>query len=472
MRTVAYVSRQAVGRVTPGLREAGLIEYIGNYPAIAQVVVQAMLEAGFVVREVTQPSGSADALVLGHGLAGTYSDSHTGALAALSAQAGQLATKGGTVILLQDTGGRFQPADERAWRGGLAGLARTATQEFPLATIRLIDVDFAGLGTRPAADRLVEELLSGGNAACVGLNAKGRLVPDEHPAFFPPNQTAQLTSSDTLLVTGGARGVTADCIIELAARTKAGFILLGRSEITPWPQGLPQTNDEKELRGLLARQASAEGRKVKPADLNRDARALLSGAEIRATLSAIEQAGGRALYLPTDVADPAALKSAVDQATQLFGPITGLVHGAGVLADKLIAEKTSEQVARVFAPKIDGLAALLSVLDTSTLKTIAFFSSVSARYGNAGQADYAMANEILNRMACWLKASHPQAGVTSINWGPWDGGMVDDGLRAKFAEMGVPLIPRDAGARIFADAVMAGSKCPVELIVGAGIAHD
>ncbi len=82
-----------------------------------------------------------------------------------------------------------------------------------------------------------------------------------------------------------------------------------------------------------------------------------------------------------------------------------------------------------------------------------------------------MANEILNRMAYWLKAAHPEAAITSLGWGPWDGGMVDDTLRAKFAEMGVPLIPREAGARLFADALLSGKACPVELVVGAEIAH-
>ncbi len=468
---MSYESQIPVGRVTPGLREAALIEYVGNDATLSQVFVQAILEAGFVIREVDRPSGLASALILAHGFSGETFDAHSGAVEALAAMAPTFEAKGGTLICLQDTGGYFQPADKRAWRGGLTGLARTAAREFPDATVRAIDIDVAGLGAQPAAIRLVEELLSGGCAPCTGLSANERVVPVDTDTFLPANRPGQIGPDDTILVTGGARGVTADCVIELARRTKARFVLLGRSRVEPWPASIPPTSDERVLRGALAQQAKAAGQKVSPADLNRQARSLLSGAEIRETLTRIEQAGGQALYIPTDIADPTALKAALDTAESRFGVITGLVHGAGVLADKLIREKTEEQVARVFAPKVLGLDALLSVMDIRALKTVAFFSSIAARYGNAGQADYAMANEILNRVAHWLKSLSPHAAITSLAWGPWDGGMVDDSLRAKFAEMGVSLIPRDAGANLFADAVLAGPACPVELVIGAEIAH-
>lgn len=471
MRAVTYQPQIPVGRVTPGLREAALIEFIGSDPAHGQAIVQAMLEAGFVVREVAQPSGQADALILAHGLTGTTLDAHCGALEAISAQAKRFEERGGTLILLQDTGGRFQPTDHRAWRGGLTGLARTAAREFPKATVRAIDMDIADLGLQGATDRLVEELLSGGTAPCVGLSAQGRLVPADGLAALPGNRPGLIGSQDVILVTGGARGVTADCIIELARRTQARFALLGRSAITPWPDDLAPVTDEKALRSALAARAKANGEKVSPAALNKAARALLSGAEIRSTLGAIEQAGGKALYVPTDVADPAALVDALSRIEAGLGPVTGLVHGAGVLADKLIREKTRDQVEKVFAPKISGLEAILALINPNQLKTIAFFSSVAARYGNAGQADYAMANEILNRMAHWLKAANPDAAITSLGWGPWDGGMVDESLKAKFAEMGVSLIPRMAGANLFADAVLAGDACPVELVIGSEIAH-
>ena len=80
-----------------------------------------------------------------------------------------------------------------------------------------------------------------------------------------------------------------------------------------------------------------------------------------------------------------------------LGPVTGLVHGAGVIHDKRIAEKTSAQFDSVFDTKVLGLEALLDATANEPLRFLCFFSSVAARGGNIGQSDYAMANEALNK---------------------------------------------------------------------------
>ena len=99
---------------------------------------------------------------------------------------------------------------------------------------------------------------------------------------------------------------------------------------------------------------------------------------------------------------------------------------------------------------------MLGAADVSQLKLVAVFSSVAGRYGNRGQADYAMANDILNRMAWQLTRSHPDAVVRSINWGPWESGMVTPALEAKFRELGVALIPLGVGAAMFVDELRGG----------------
>src|SRR5690606_6493969 len=127
-----------------------------------------------------------------------------------------------------------------------------------------------------------------------------------------------------------------------------------------------------------------------------------------------------------------------------------LVHGAGVLADKRIAELSDDAFERVFATKIDGLRALLDATASDPLRVLCLFSSVSARCGNNGQAAYAMANEVLNKVAQAQALARPQALVRALDWGPWEGGMVSPQLREHFFRLGVPMIPLEVGAKMFA----------------------
>jgi hypothetical protein len=149
-----------------------------------------------------------------------------------------------------------------------------------------------------------------------------------------------------------------------------------------------------------------------------------------------------------------------------LGPITGIVHGAGVLADKRLAEKTPTISSASLAPRSAGLRALLAATADDPLNVICLFSSVAARTGNAGQADYAMANEVLNRVAHELAHTRPGCVVKSIGWGPWAGGMVTPVLKAKFDEMGVPLIPLENGARRFVDELQQADRSEVETVIG------
>ena len=98
---------------------------------------------------------------------------------------------------------------------------------------------------------------------------------------------------------------------------------------------------------------------------------------------------------------------------------------------------------------------------------LCLFSSVAARGGNTGQADYAMANEVLNKVAVSERVRRGgNCVVKSLGWGPWAGGMVGPGLEAHFAAMGVPLIPLDEGARLLVAELASPQVDEVELVIG------
>ncbi|MEZ6000710.1 SDR family NAD(P)-dependent oxidoreductase [Hyphomonas sp.] len=283
---------------------------------------------------------------------------------------------------------------------------------------------------------------------------------------FPPLAPLRAPASTVWLVTGGGRGVTADCTIELAKRTGGSFILLGRSEIVAWPSWLEPQSELKALRGTLARNKNHPDVPNTPAEIDRFARKLLASSEISSTLKAIEATGSNAKYVQADIGDKESLRSVLAKQVSISGAITGLVHGAGVLSDGLADRLDLKSFETVFAPKVIGLQTILSCLDLQALHHVGLFSSASAVFGNEGQANYAAANAWLNNVAVQLAAELPNTQVKSFCWGPWHGGMVDDALARMFTERGIGLISRQEGARIFADQLLHSVHDQVRFVIG------
>jgi NAD(P)-dependent dehydrogenase (short-subunit alcohol dehydrogenase family) len=251
-----------------------------------------------------------------------------------------------------------------------------------------------------------------------------------------------------------------------AGDCSARFVLLGRTALTEEPPFCAGIDDEAELKMVLIEAARAAGQTPRPAEVGASVRDIQANREIRRTLAAIERAGGQARYVAVDVCDVPALTRTLDQVRAEWGPIVGLVHGAGVLADKKIAEKSDEQFDRVFDTKVAGLRSLLAATADDPLKLLCVFSSIAARCGNKGQADYAIANEVLAKVAESERRRRPGVMVKSLGWGPWAGGMVTPALKKRFAALGVPMIPLAEGARMFADEMRATQRDQIELVLG------
>ena len=384
----------------------GTVEITTADPFMANALADAI---GAQATRVATPSGTAQTVILTEGLTkNAPADRHWSALA----QARAARAHGIRIVLLQST----------ETVSGLPGLSRTLRKEWPDTIVTTLSLSATDAGTRVM--HTLAALAASPTDRLLTADGQSR---ETHvaPTLASPASSAHTTPS-LWLVTGGARGVTATCAIELARRTGGTFLLAGRSAPSPWPEGVTPRQDLKTLRAALAHRAVASGQKVKPAEIDRTARAALAGQEIHGTLTALAAAGATAQYVQLDLSDTATLAPAIAAIQAQHGPITGLVHGAGVLADKLAMEKTEAEVRKVFGPKVDGLLALLGTINTAQLTHVGLFSSASALFGNTGQADYAMANECLNQLARQLHAQLPNAQVKSFNWGPWDGGMVGD----------------------------------------------
>ncbi len=270
------------------------------------------------------------------------------------------------------------------------------------------------------------------------------------------------------LVSGGAKGITAECVVKLAQVYGGQYILLGRSIIDfNEPVWAKDNNNDNELKKGAMTEIQAAGGKPTPMAVEKRTNAILAKREVEGTLQAIKQAGGQAWYLSTDIVnmDITNLQYQISLITPL--PITGIIHGAGALADKLIEKKTWQDFELVYSTKIKGLQNLLRCVSPEKLKYLILFSSVAGFYGNVGQTDYSLANEILNKSAYLFKKQYPTCHVVSMNWGPWDGGMVTPELKKAFADRGVEVIPIPVGTQILADELKNNGE--VQVVVGSGL---
>lgn len=467
------IAAPATGLAQPGLLSGGEL-FVTGCPVLDEPVAAELRARGVNAKAAASlPEGATACVFLG-GLRDVADESETiavnrEAFALARALAGRLEKERGLFVTVQDTGASFGtgPVDpRRAWLSGLPALVKTAGQEWPLASVKAIDLERGARAPEEVAKALAAELLEGGGEAEVMLSAAGGRFTLRSVARPAGAGAPVIGEGDVVVVSGGARGVTAACVVEWARESRARFVLLGRTPLEGEPASCAGVADEAGLKKALLAEARSRGESPSPAELGARAHEVLAGREIRRTLAAVEAAGGAARYETASVDDASALEAVLARVRSEWGPVAGLVHGAGVLADRNISQKTDEQFDRVFDTKVKGLRALLSATESDPLKLLCVFSSVSARCGNNGQADYAMANEVLAKVA-WAEARRrPGTHVKSLGWGPWEGGMVTPHLKERFAALGVPMIPLAEGARMFVDEVRGARPEEVEVVLG------
>jgi acyl transferase domain-containing protein/acyl carrier protein/NADP-dependent 3-hydroxy acid dehydrogenase YdfG len=416
-----------------------LCVYLATAPALTWEAAQQRLVTGLLAAKITQPALEQAAAQHGRG-----------AFVTVTALDGALGHRGAV-------------SEPDAVLGGLTGLIKTLAIEAPSINCRSIDL-VPSLEPDEVAAAIVAEIHDPSTRVSeVGIDHDGRwgweLLPFAESQVDLSTAPA-LNQTDTVLVTGGARGVTAACAVELARRYRPKLVLLGRTALQDEPSWAAGTSDAVELRSAAVSDLRAQGLQPKPRDVEKLVAAVLGGREVRQTLAAARAAGAEVDYVAADVTDGLALDAAL---AGYRGCITAVVHGAGLLADQEIVKKTAADTAQVLAAKITGLRNVLAVVDGPKLARVVLFSSVAGLFGNYGQSDYAMANEALNKLArCGIR----RAQVTSINWGAWDGGMVSPELAAMFGERGITLVPVPVGAAMLADEFAAGRAADQVVMFG------
>ena len=316
--------------------------------------------------------------------------------------------------------------DER----GAVGLAKTLHLEAPAVPTTVVTLP---LGAELSPDRAAElaEAITADVAATTGFRevyydqSGARSVPVLRPVTDLGEDGGQppLTSGDVLLVSGGGKGITAECALDLARQTGASVALLGRSD---------------------------------PAQ----------DTELAANLSRMEQAGVTFQYVRADVTSASALKAAVAQIRSSLGPVTAILHGAGRNEPVPLANLDETAFRQTLAPKIGGLEALLAATDPAELKLLVTFGSIIGRAGLRGQADYATANDWLTCLTRRFEREHPHCRCLALEWSVWSGAGMGErlGVLESLTREGISPISVDDGLEMLRQ-VLASPRTPASLVI-------
>ncbi len=302
-----------------------------------------------------------------------------------------------------------QPA-RHCEKATLNGPVKVIPAEFPGVTASWLDLTLPQRAKKrlfaapevaeDLSNPVLEELLSPPQNAISALRAGTRYEHTTVARALPSPETGwTLERGASVLITGGFGGIGQSLARDLITRFDARIVLVSRKE-------LPVRENWDRLA---------------PAD---------PAARYVAAVQDLEALGGSVLCLSGDVCNAEDMRRVRAESEAHFGPLTGVIHAAGVIDDAPILAKAAGSVEAVFTPKIHGTQIIGDVWEDGALDWLVLFSSSSTVTAPAGQIDYVAANDFLNAYANMRRGDKTR--VTALGWGVWaDVGMAADAMAAR-----------------------------------------
>jgi len=325
-----------------------------------------------------------------------------------------------TVAYVQFGGGFFGMDNKTSQVEQCCAKALAASLHLERADLRVRVLDFAlTLDSQVVVKKTLAEINTPQAYTAVGYDfqEKRRIFSPRllQPVNYQPRNLTW-SSQDIILVTGGARGITASCALRVARATGARMVLVGRS---PQPDAAPGSKASREIASILKK---------------------------------YNEMGLVAHYYSCDIADRDAVIGLLDSINRELGAITGLIHGAGLNIPRLASQATTDDVMLEAGPKVLGMVHLLERLKDSPPKLIVGLTSIIGITGMAGNAWYGFSNETLDLLLRNFQVKNPQAQTQSIAYSIWrDEGMgARRGSVAGLKHKGIFAIPTEEGVARFA----------------------
>jgi enediyne polyketide synthase len=248
-----------------------------------------------------------------------------------------------------------------------------------------------------------------------------------HPSTYRPRGMTW-SAQEVILVSGGAKGITAACAEAAAAATGAQLALLGS---TPLPE--ENTNPDHEIRRTLARLA---------------------------------EKGIRACYYTCDILQPVTVGEVVQRVRDEQGPIRALIHGAGLNRPRPAATVSADEALAEIGPKVLGLLNLWAALNDNPPALVVGLSSIIGVSGMPGNAWYGFANQSMESVLRAIAAASPSTQTQAVAFSIW--GQIGMGARmgsvTRLSGMGIDAISTAEGRQRFARLFTHDPAAPVVVV--------
>lgn len=306
--------------------------------------------------------------------------------------------------------------------GSAKALARTLYLEHPGIKVTVVN---APAGHPQAAAWAAGEAKATSAFTEAHYDADGVRREPRLKALWMDERTSglDLGPDDVLLVTGGGKGIAAECALELARHSRCHLALLGRSDPTRDP-------------------------------------------DLQQNLLRFKDSGVSFRYFAADVTDTGATADMIREIEAGLGAVTAVLHGAGINHPKRLEEVSPIDLHDTFSPKVTGLRNLLDVLNPGKLRLLLTFGSIIARTGLHGEGHYGLANEWMAATVERWQTEHPQCRCINLDWSVWAGAGMGQrlGVLDSLTRQGITPLPLDQALDTL-EAVLGWKQAPVSAIV-------
>ena len=273
------------------------------------------------------------------------------------------------------------------------------------------------------------------------------------------SENIMVGENDTVLATGGGKGITYELLKRLCEVTDCNAVIIGRSD---FPDGNEKwlTDNSNELEAWKKEFLLSERKKNpdKPlTEITFEIDRLIKSRDLYKNINNLRKQGFNIEYMKCDISKEYDVKKVSDKLREKKIQITGIINGAGLPSFGKLPNKNEKLAKKVVTVKANSLYLINKYFLNDKVKFLFSMGSISGRFGMDGQTDYSAGADVLVKISKLLAYKYPKLNCKVIGWPAWEKvGMASNPevIKVQKEERGLDYISINEGQDFFIDELM------------------